>query len=122
MFLWWCLLSGAVVTTLAGNGYSYADGVGSNAGFSVPQGLAVDASGNVFVADTDNNRIRKVTAGGGTRIGPDTLRARCADTDIAAPAPTGRAPYIDVDAALLCHPSMFFSPGFFFCFSNPSCL
>ena len=102
----------AVVSTLAG-GVSgttgaYADASGINAGFHNPSGVAVDASGNVFVADNGNARIRKVTAGGGTRIGPDTLHARCADTDIAAPAPTGRAPYIDVDAALLCHPSMFF--------------
>jgi hypothetical protein len=84
-----------VVTTLAGgvsgaNG-AYADGNGTNAGFHSPFGVAVDASGIVFVGDRYNQRIRKVTAGGGTRIGPVTLRACCADIDVEAPARTGRA-------------------------------
>ncbi len=65
-----------MVSTLAGgvNGTkaAYVDGNGTNAGFRYPTGVAVDASGNVFVADRDNHRIRKVTAGGGTRIGPVT--------------------------------------------------
>jgi hypothetical protein len=61
----------AVVATLAGSGSaSFSDGSGTNAGFFNPFGVAVDASGNVFVADSDNNRIRKVTAGGGTQISP----------------------------------------------------
>jgi hypothetical protein len=64
----------AVVTTLAGGvsgtNPAFADGFGTNAGFNRPYGVAVDASGSVFVVDTRNYRIRKVTAGGGTRIGP----------------------------------------------------
>jgi hypothetical protein len=59
----------AVVSTLAG-GVSGAtgaffNGVEANAGFNEPQSVAVDASGNVFVADRANQRIRMVTAGGG---------------------------------------------------------
>ncbi len=65
-----------VVSTLAGASLDFADASGTNAGFHRPTGVAVDASGNVFVADSFNNRIRKVTAGGGTWIGPVTLRAR----------------------------------------------
>ncbi len=73
----------AVVSTLAGRvGGIYVDASGTNAGFYFPQGVAVDASGNVFVADCDNRRIRKVTAHGGTRIEPVTLRACCSDTDV----------------------------------------
>jgi hypothetical protein len=61
----------AVVSILAGIGnFSFVDGSGTNAGFFYPLGAAVDASGNVFVADEYNQRIRKVTADGGTRIGP----------------------------------------------------
>jgi hypothetical protein len=61
----------AVVSTLAGgvsgtNGV-YSDTFGTNAGFSYPLGIAVDVSGIVYVADSSNQRIRKVTAGGGTQ-------------------------------------------------------
>ncbi len=77
----------AVVTTLAGGGGGtiggFADGSGSNAAFFSPAGVAVDASGNVFVADA-NDRIRKVTAGGGTQIGPVILHARVADNHFRA--------------------------------------
>ena len=50
------------VSTLAGNGgYSYIDGAGVNAQFSSPIGVEFDKNGAVFVVDTNNNRIRKIT-------------------------------------------------------------
>jgi sugar lactone lactonase YvrE len=53
------------VSTLAGNGmYGFKDGAGSVARFSFPTGVAVDGNGNVYVADVDNNRIRKITPAG----------------------------------------------------------
>ena len=56
---------GANVTTLAGSGTAtFADGNGTAASFSHPRGVAVDASGNVYVADASNNRIRKVSPAG----------------------------------------------------------
>jgi NHL repeat len=54
-----------VVTTLAGNGSSgYADGTGAVASFYQPAGVATDGSGNVYVCDALNHRIRKITAAG----------------------------------------------------------
>ncbi|GEM_PF-6664890 len=52
------------VSTLAGSTEGYADGVGSQARFAYPVGVAVDGSGNVYVADLWNHRIRKVTPDG----------------------------------------------------------
>jgi DNA-binding beta-propeller fold protein YncE len=55
-----------VVTTLAGVAGSPGsqDGTGASAQFGAPRGLAVDATGNVYVADTDNHTIRKITPAG----------------------------------------------------------
>jgi len=57
-----------VVTTLAGTaGLSgSADGTGAAARFNFPRGVAVDSSGNVYVADTGNSLIRKLTPNGTT--------------------------------------------------------
>ena len=59
-----------IITTVAGNGTSIAlryfgdGGNGTNALLNNPAGVAVDASGNVFIADTSNHRIRKVDTNG----------------------------------------------------------
>ncbi len=52
-----------VVTTLAGSPVSEGsvDGTGSSARFNNPSGIAVDATGTVYIADSDNNTIRKIT-------------------------------------------------------------
>ena len=54
-----------VVSTLAGSGaVGSTDGPGANACFSYPTSVAVDASGNVYVADSDNHKIRKISRTG----------------------------------------------------------
>ncbi len=73
-----------MVTTLAGSGFGYADGAGTDARFKIPCDVAVDAIGNVYVTDSGNHRIRKVTASGGMRIGPVALLARVADSHVGA--------------------------------------
>ncbi|MBW3623605.1 MAG: SMP-30/gluconolactonase/LRE family protein, partial [Armatimonadetes bacterium] len=53
------------VTTLAGAGRSdFRDGVGKAAAFDQPNGVCTDPAGNVYVADTFNNRIRKIAPDG----------------------------------------------------------
>lgn len=60
------ITSAGEVTTLAGlaGTSGIADGTGNAARFSFPMGVAVDGAGNVYVADTDNQTIRKITPAG----------------------------------------------------------
>lgn len=55
-----------VVRTVAGVAGvpGWADGTGSAARFKLPKGVATDKAGNVYIADTDNNVIRKMAPGG----------------------------------------------------------
>ena len=56
---------GGVVSTLAGTGSTGStDGSGGSASFYYPQSVAVDSSGYVYVADMNNQKIRKITPGG----------------------------------------------------------
>ena len=61
--------TGGDVTTLAGAYFQGGsdDGPGSLARFDNPRGVTVDASGNVFVADSGNSTIRMVTSSGFSR-------------------------------------------------------
>ena len=59
--------SGGIITTVAGNasqGYNGDNIAATSASLFLPLGVAVDASGNLYIADTDNHRVRKVSTGG----------------------------------------------------------
>jgi sugar lactone lactonase YvrE len=59
------ITSGGVVTTIAGSGACGAiNANGTAASFCEPFGVAVDSSRNVYVADAQNDLIRKITSGG----------------------------------------------------------
>ena len=52
------------VTVLAGGREGFADGTGASAAFNTPSALALDRKGNLYVADTGNNAIRRVAPDG----------------------------------------------------------
>jgi uncharacterized protein (TIGR03437 family) len=76
-------VSNGVITTVAGNGtwgFSGDNGPATSAQLYNPNGLAVDSSGNLYIADTYNYRVRKVSngvittvAGGGSVLGDGGL-------------------------------------------------
>jgi uncharacterized repeat protein (TIGR03803 family) len=61
-------VSTGIISTVAGNGtagYSGDGGAATSAELQHPVGVAVDSAGNIYIADMENNRIRKVTASTG---------------------------------------------------------
>ena len=59
------ITSAGVVSTLAGSGTAgNSEGTETAASFNFPFGIALDSSGNIYVADTQNNKIRKITSAG----------------------------------------------------------
>ena len=61
-----CSTNSGVIVTVAGGGSSSPGDVGAatNAQLNYPRGIAVDSSGNLYIADDGNHRIRKVDTNG----------------------------------------------------------
>ncbi|PUE56505.1 hypothetical protein B9Z44_14780 [Limnohabitans curvus] len=74
------------VTTFAGSSQGFAEGTTTNAKFNSPYGITKDTSGNLYVADQGNNKIRKITAAGVVTTLAPTLSSGVAAT---FNAPTG---------------------------------
>src|SRR5712664_1865068 len=56
-----------IITTVAGDGrpfFSGDDGPATSASLNYPNRIALDSAGNLFIADTSNNRIRRMDGGG----------------------------------------------------------
>ncbi len=68
--------AGGIISTFAGNGagkYAGDGGPATSASLNIPSDVAVDASGNVYIADSGNNRVREVSGGIITTVaGTDT--------------------------------------------------
>ncbi len=93
-----------VITTMAGNGaISYAgDGyAATSAQLNFPSGVAVDAAGNLYIADVENNRIRKVTAATGviTTVAGNGTESYSGDGGAATSAQLDNPTGVAVDAA-----------------------
>jgi trimeric autotransporter adhesin len=91
------------ITTYAGNGtkgFAGDSGPGTSAELNGPNGVAVDASGNLYIADTLNNRIRKVTAGGTiTTVAGNGLTAYSGDNGPATSAAINNPAGVAVDTS-----------------------
>src|ERR1035437_6377065 len=91
-------VSGGTITTVAGNGayrFSGDGGPATSAWLNIPEAVAVDSAGNLYIADLDNYRVRKVTHGTITTVagngspgfsgdgGPATLASLSQPTGVA---------------------------------------
>ena len=74
------------ITTVAGNGtagYSGDGAAATAAMLSHPRGVALDGAGNLIIADSDNDRVRKVVAGTITTIAGNGVTSFCGDGGLA---------------------------------------
>lgn len=91
-----------IVSTVAGNGSQGFTGDGGsaiNAQLDSPSGVAVDASGNIYIADTNNNRIREVSGGIITTIAGTGAKGYSGDGGPAVSATLAQPTAIAVDSA-----------------------
>jgi len=93
-----------IITTVAGdtNGYFWGDGIAATSSkLDSPYGVAIDATGNIYIADEGNNRIRKVTAATGiiSTVAGNGIGGYSGDGDAATSAEMNRPGGVALDAA-----------------------
>jgi hypothetical protein len=90
------------ISTLAGTGtagFSGDKGLATNAQLSGPQGVATDGLGNVFIADTENHRIRKVAGGKISTLAGTGTAGTSGDKGLATKTQLNRPTGVAVDAS-----------------------
>jgi sugar lactone lactonase YvrE len=92
------------ITTVAGTGvpgYNGDGGLAVNAALNVPSDVAIDGAGNLYIVDTDNNRIRRVNTSGiiSTIAGNGTGAAYSGDGSLATSAGLGIMQRVAADGA-----------------------
>ena len=94
---------GGIILSVAGNGTQGYNGdniAATSAELNYPAGVAVDGAGNLYIADTGNNRIRKMTPGGTITTVAGTGTTGYSGDNIAATSATLSSPYgVAVDGA-----------------------
>jgi uncharacterized protein (TIGR03437 family) len=95
-------VSNGVLTTVVGTGtlgFAGDNGPATYAELSAPNGVAVDPAGNLYIADTGNNRIRKVTNGVITTVAGNGTAGLSGDNGPATNAQLNRPKGVAVDSA-----------------------
>jgi sugar lactone lactonase YvrE len=95
-------VSAGYISTVAGNGtygFSGDGGPAASANLADPEGVAVDASGNLYIADTGNNRIRKVTGSIITTVAGNGIAGFSGDAGPAAGASLDTPVAVAVEAS-----------------------
>ncbi|MEW6730569.1 MAG: Ig-like domain-containing protein [Acidobacteriota bacterium] len=96
--------SDGIITTVAGNGrpdFTGDGGLAVNASLAEPRGVAVDARGNIFIADSTNHRIRRVDTTGiiSTVVGSQSQGGFSGDGGLATEASLNSPKAVAVDGA-----------------------
>ncbi len=93
-----------IITTIAGgatNGYTGDNGPATNAKLNAPYGIAIDGAGNLYIADTANNVVRKITAATGiiTTVAGNGARGFAGDGLAATAAELDSPQTVAIDAS-----------------------